>query len=165
MLLFPCHYTETQRSSGWLPCSSLETLKASFNVPSDNHASHRRPFRFCVTLLTAIHYIPRNKLMVHAFLWFVVVRYRSIIPISSKVVSLAPGQTYGYPSANETTLDAMGKYITRFHLQLMITTIKQSITKLVHRSCDYTGLILVLRPANERRRYFVTVSPIGWAKT
>ena len=26
------------------------------------------------------------------------------------------------------------------------------------------GLILGLRPANERRRYFVTTSPIGWAQ-
>ena len=31
---------EMDRSSGWLPWSSLETLKASFNVPSDNHDSH-----------------------------------------------------------------------------------------------------------------------------
>ena len=29
----------------------------------------------------------------------------------------------------------------------------------------YTGLILRLRPANERRRYFVTTSLIGWAHT
>ena len=28
----------------------------------------------------------------------------------------------------------------------------------------YTGLILGLRPANERRRYFVTASLIGWAQ-
>ena len=28
----------------------------------------------------------------------------------------------------------------------------------------YTGLILGLRPANERRRYFVTTSLIGWAQ-
>ena len=27
------------------------------------------------------------------------------------------------------------------------------------------GLILGLRPANERRRYFVTTSLIGWAQT
>ena len=27
-----------------------------------------------------------------------------------------------------------------------------------------TGLILRLRPANERRRYFVTTSLIGWAQ-
>ena len=27
-----------------------------------------------------------------------------------------------------------------------------------------TGLILGLRPANERRRYFVTTSRIGWAQ-
>ena len=28
-----------------------------------------------------------------------------------------------------------------------------------------SGLILGLRPANERRRYFVTTSLIGWAQT
>ena len=28
-----------------------------------------------------------------------------------------------------------------------------------------TGLIVGLRPANERRRYFVTTSFIGWAQT
>ena len=27
------------------------------------------------------------------------------------------------------------------------------------------GLILGLRPANEKRRYFVTTSPVGWAQT
>ena len=34
-------------------------------------------------------------------------------------------------------------------------------------SCNMglTGLILGLRPANERRRYFVTTSLIGWAQT
>ena len=30
---------------------------------------------------------------------------------------------------------------------------------------DASGLILGLRPANERRRYFVTTSLIGWAQT
>ena len=29
---------------------------------------------------------------------------------------------------------------------------------------DDTGLILGLRPANERRRYFVTTSLIGWVQ-
>ena len=29
---------------------------------------------------------------------------------------------------------------------------------------DHPGLILGLRPANERRRYFVTTSLIGWAQ-
>ena len=29
----------------------------------------------------------------------------------------------------------------------------------------YTGMILGLRPANERRRYKVTPSLIGWAQT
>ena len=33
-------------------------------------------------------------------------------------------------------------------------------------SCKHdTGLILGLRPANERRRYFVTTSLNGWAQT
>ena len=32
-------------------------------------------------------------------------------------------------------------------------------------SCMNSGLILGLRPANERRRYKVTPSLIGWAQT
>ena len=36
------------------------------------------------------------------------------------------------------------------------------LSKLLH---IVTGLILGLRPANERRRYKVTPSPIGWAQT
>ena len=31
-------------------------------------------------------------------------------------------------------------------------------------SSSYTGLILGFHPANERRRYFVTTSLIGWAQ-
>ena len=35
-----------------------------------------------------------------------------------------------------------------------------------HRpAVQYSGLILGLRLANERRRYFVTTSLIGWAQT
>ena len=34
-------YNETERSPGWLPWSSLDTLKASFNVASDDQDSHR----------------------------------------------------------------------------------------------------------------------------
>ena len=33
-------YTETEDSSGWLPMSSLETLKGCFNAPCDDHGSH-----------------------------------------------------------------------------------------------------------------------------
>ena len=32
-------------------------------------------------------------------------------------------------------------------------------------SCDPSGIILCMGPANERRRYNVTSSPIGWAHT
>ena len=39
--------------------------------------------------------------------------------------------------------------------------IQQNKTKTM---CIYTGLILGLRPANERRRYFVTTSLIGWVQ-
>ena len=33
-------HTETERSSGWLPGSSLETLKLVFNVSNDDEGSH-----------------------------------------------------------------------------------------------------------------------------
>ena len=38
-------------------------------------------------------------------------------------------------------------------------------TKSRRTSSAITGLILGLHPANERRRYFVTTSLIGWAQT
>ena len=43
----------------------------------------------------------------------------------------------------------------------------QTIPPLVFPSAGktYSGLILGLRPANERRRYFVTTSLIGWSQT
>ena len=57
----------------------------------------------------------------------------------------------------------------------MTTKLTYSIRKLPSDQCEmksdvvvaiqYTGLILGLRPANERRRYKVTPSLIGWAQT
>ena len=38
-------------------------------------------------------------------------------------------------------------------------------TMITYFTYSYTGLILGLRPANERRRYNVTPSLIGWAQT
>ena len=44
------------------------------------------------------------------------------------------------------------------------TVIHQS--RVMQRISEYSsGLILGLRPANERRRYFVTTSHIDWAQT
>ena len=37
--------------------------------------------------------------------------------------------------------------------------------ELILPHCKVAELILGLRPANERRRYFVTTSLIGWAQT
>ena len=45
------YITETERSSGWLSCSSLEMLKASFNVPSDDQGSHPADISVSVILL------------------------------------------------------------------------------------------------------------------
>ena len=39
------------------------------------------------------------------------------------------------------------------------------VIRLTTRYKTLQGLILGLRPANERRRYFVTTSLIGWAQT
>ena len=40
----------------------------------------------------------------------------------------------------------------------------ESLLKLIIRVCLNTGLILGLHPANERQRYFVTMSLIGCAQ-
>ena len=52
-------------------------------------------------------------------------------------------QWYNCASASETTLKKMGKCVTLIHYE--------------------AGIILWMRPANERRRYIVTSSLIGWA--
>ena len=41
---------------------------------------------------------------------------------------------------------------------------KQSISGLVEFVATTLGLILGLRPANDRRRYIVTTSRIGWVQ-
>ena len=53
----------------------------------------------------------------------------------------------------------MGKWITCIYLE-HCTQSQQSKTK----PCAYFALILGLCPANERHRYFVMTSPIGWAQ-
>ena len=49
-------------------------------------------------------------------------------------------------------------------LDLLQSCTKSSIQKVRRVSCIETGLILGLHPANERRRYKVTPSLIGWAQ-
>ena len=50
--------------------------------------------------------------------------------------------------------DALAPYITK-SLAAVLTVLDEQ---------NHAGLILGLRPANERRRYFVTTSLIGWAQ-
>ena len=44
-------------------------------------------------------------------------------------------------------------------------TLEISVIPAIAHNHVVAGLILGLRPANERRRYFVTTSLIGWAQT
>ena len=51
------------------------------------------------------------------------------------------------------------------HLTPSLEGVTMKAKALLRRSGGIcTGLILSLRPANERRRYFVTTSLIGWAQ-
>ena len=54
------------------------------------------------------HCIWRILHMVHTLLWFMVVWYHSILPISLRVTSLALRQSYDCPSASEVTQKNMG---------------------------------------------------------
>ena len=47
-------YTETEMS-GWLPCLSLETLKAIFSVPSDDKGSHPDELSVSVIIIAVLH--------------------------------------------------------------------------------------------------------------
>ena len=55
--------------------------------------------------------------------------------------------------------DPIDKHDDKAVQRIVIFTIYQNIAMM------NTGLILSLCPANERRRYFVTASLIGWAQT
>ena len=100
-----------------------------------------------------LQYIPWN---IHSFLCVIICnvvyiccRYNVIqSPISFRVTSLAQGQSYDCPSASEVTLKNMD---TKPQL-------KERKTKL----CAYSGIILGMGSANERWRYNVTWSLIGW---
>ena len=72
-------------------------------------------------------------------------------------VSLALGQLYDGLRASESTLMAKGNFEQHNRIN----------ANLLHKSWDLylAGLILGLRPANERRRYKVTPSLIVWAQT
>ena len=66
------------------------------------------------------------------------------------------------PGVNEVTLKYMGKnYLTKSQQN----TPKRESCALFLEYTVFSGLILGLRPANERRRYKVTPSPIGWTQT
>ena len=49
-------------------------------------------------------------------------------------------------------------------MQLILDVWQYVFFKFCLATSDSTGLILGLLPANERRRYFVTTSLIGWAQ-
>ena len=48
---------------------------------------------------------------------------------------------------------------------MTIPTLNKLLDIIMLKASWTTGLILGLRPANDRRRYKVTPSPIGWAQT
>ena len=69
-------------------------------------------------------------------------------------------------------LDVEFKTVVAKDANLLLMTLKDNFKRNVsERRFFFTslniisGLILGLRPANERRRYFVTMSLIGWAQT
>ena len=80
-------------------------------------------------------------------------RNRPILHISFRVTSLALGQSYDCPSANEATLKDMGKQNMRIHQEIQY---KQN--KTVRILYEISRVILWMHPANERRRYIVTSS-------
>ena len=53
-------------------------------------------------------------------------------------------------------------YMSIISFELVITSRDESTFV---QAMAWSGPILGLRPANERRRYFVTTSLVGWAQT
>ena len=62
-------HTETENLSGWLSCSSLQTLNTSFNVPSDGQVSHPNDFRFPCMIDISWTMMTENTFRVTGPLW------------------------------------------------------------------------------------------------
>ena len=56
-----------------------------------------------------------------------------------------------------------GRHYAEFSSSWRSQGVQSTAMQLASPEC-YSGLILGLRPANERQRYFVTTSLIGWAQ-
>ena len=65
-------------------------------------------------------------------------------------------------SVNIVPADALAPCITKASAGMYGPSLDETVS---HPHDKDNRLILGLRPANERRRYFVTMSLIGWAQT
>ena len=81
-------------------------------------------------------------------------------------------QKDSHPSAIHTFVEAMCQCVPNIPVRPCVLKVRVKaasdspfITNSDIYIYTYLGLILGLRPANERRRYFVTTSLIGWAQT
>ena len=62
------------------------------------------------------------------------------------------------------SLEWLLSFGSEFHLESYMGSIDYNFGAMPVTMIGDTGMILGLRPANERRRYFVTTSLIGWAQ-
>ena len=94
-------YTETERSPGWRPWSSLEKLKTSYNVPSDGQGSRSDNLSVFVDVFCCGRFLP---------IYFSQIYLTAIESISS----------YGNPSVEEATLTNMGKSMKWIQQELTV---------------------------------------------
>ena len=84
----------------------------------------------CVVLLLLIYSISQKLFTQYVLCCgLVVVWYQTILLISFRITSLALGQLYDCPSANEIILIDMGKHIKNWQRIYITATTKQSTTK------------------------------------
>ena len=100
-----------------IKCAWAEVLLFNIYTLKTNHCLF---FRKSSTLSRCNSMTVYLKKCANGESWFVVVWYGLILPISSRVASLALGQSYDCPSAREATLKDMGNWMTWNNYELII---------------------------------------------
>ena len=92
---------------------------------------------------------------VHCRVFFYMVRYRLILSIFFRVTSLALGQSYDCPSANEAILKNMDKNFTRIHQKLWYNHNKTKHNEVMENNvpADDLGVWLRILTSHQHRWY------------
>ena len=109
-------------------------------------------------------YLVRDNIKLCVYIWFLILQ-QSLLQ-NDHLIFLKEIAIYGKYSHNiQVGLKIYADFVAyQFQVRVYVCC-ESSLCCTFMIPMMYTGLILGLRQANERRRYYVTTSLIGWAQT